>query len=246
MRRILILVPVLFMVLGGLLWQAGLQAEEPAHRAAAVAAAEAPADAANFYQWLLRYTQPDKKEEPVIIEFPDTVILTVIDLLVSLACIWLAFFFSVRILAQDWKKFASFLLNLNIGWFIVLLLCRGLWEILNALVFKFQADLANIFAQQLTVGIVFAAVIFYIWLQARAFGLRFAESLKMFIISQGMYFALVFLFLAFVPPGENSLLIAAQEKLGMKPVMGEYVSDMQKVTGRKDILSLARIRLFHL
>jgi hypothetical protein len=40
--------------------------------------------------------------------------------------------------------------------------------------------------------------------------------------------------------------MAARENLGIKPVVAGYVSDMQKVTGRKDILSLVRIRLFHL
>ncbi|MFA5117620.1 MAG: hypothetical protein WC695_02075 [Candidatus Omnitrophota bacterium] len=246
MKRIWIFVPVLFMALGGLLWQVSLRAQEPTRRVTAVAATEAPVKAVSFYQWLLNYTGPDKKEGPVVVELQDTVVLSVIDLLVSLACVWLAFFFSVRIVAQDWKKFLSFFLNLNIGWFVVLLLSRGLWEMLNALVFKFQTDLAGVFSQQLTVGILFIAVVFYIWLQARAFGLQFAESLKMFLVSQGMYFILVFLFFAFVPPGENSLLIAAQETLGMKPSIGKYVSDIQKVTSRQDILSLARIRLFHL
>jgi hypothetical protein len=246
MKRIWIFVPVLFMVLGGLLWQVSLRAQEPTRRAPAVAVADAPAKAVSFYQWLLDYTGPDKKEGPVVVGLQDTVVLSVIDLLVSLACVWLAFFFSVRIVAQDWKKFLSFFMNLNIGWFVVLLLSRGLWEMLNALVFKFQTDLAGVFAQQLTVGILFIAVVFYIWLQARAFGLQFAESLKMFLVSQGMYFILVFLFFVFVPPGESSLLVSAQETLGMKPVIGKYVSDIQKVTSRQDILSLARIRLFHL
>ncbi|MFA6216857.1 MAG: hypothetical protein WDL87_04300 [Candidatus Omnitrophota bacterium] len=246
MKQLPILVLLFFMVLGVLVGDRSLQAQEPVRRTAAVAAQGKSVEAASFYQWLFDYTKPGEKEALVVVEFQDILILTGIDLLVSFVCVWLAFLFSIRIMAFDWKKFLVFFLNLNIGWFIVLLLFRGLWEIVSSLVIKLQPDLSGVFIQHFTIIILFVAVVFYLWLQARAFGLQFAESLKMFFISQCSYFMLVFLFFAFVSPWENRLVMAAQENLGIKPVIAAYVSDIEKVTSRRDLLSLARIRMFHL
>jgi len=201
----------------------------------------------NIYTQAIDYLRKERGvEAPFNFTIKEFIIFFVIDLSVSLFCLWAAVLLLVAVRVQFVKTFPWFLFIFNFAWFFMLLFFRLLWQSFGLLLVRLQADLAPIIIDNFSFFIIIIACLIYIWLLARTFSSNFFGALGVFLASHIFYFLIIFLFFSFASVKENRFFNLAKENLGIKPVIKSYLSDVNNVTSDKSVLDLIRIRAFHL
>ena len=201
----------------------------------------------NIYTQAIDYLRKERGVETsfnfTITEF---IIFFVIDLIVSLFCLWAAVLLLVAVKVQFMKTFPWFLFIFNFTWFLILLLFRLAWMSFGLLIVRLQADLVPVMIYNFSFFIIIIACLIYIWLLARTFSANFFGALGVFLTSHIFYFLIIFLFFSFASVKEDRFFNLAKENLGIKPLIRSYLSDVNNVTSDKSVLDLIRIRAFHL
>ncbi len=198
----------------------------------------------DIYNWLLNYIHEAGKAGPVSLGIAESLVLFGIDLTLSFLCLYLSIS-ALRIRARA-KQYAWFLFIWNFGWFIFLLIFKGIWEVLDYLVIELQPQLLGVVTDNFSIVVIFTAVLVYIWLLARTFSLGFFGATGLFFTSQAAYFAVIFTLFLFIQSPESGLLRAAQETLGLKPAVNCYLADIAKILSRQNILLLVKVKPYHL
>jgi hypothetical protein len=201
----------------------------------------------DFYNKAIRYIQQERR---VVTAFQpgwgEWIILLIIDLPLSLLCLWLALYLVTGLKIFPYKKYLWFLFVLNLGWFVSLLIFRVVWTILYFMVIRLEPALYGVILDNLTLAVILSAVFVYIWLSARTFGLNFLNSLRTLLISHLLYVVAILAFFFFVGFLQADWLKLAKEELGWNPMFRSYIADVSKITNKLNVLSLLRFRAFHL
>lgn len=201
----------------------------------------------DFYNRAIHYIQEERRAIGAFALEPEkAVISVVVDLFLSLLCVWLALWLITGLKTFLYKKYLWFLFILNLGWFILLVVFRGIWEVLYFMVIKLEPNLFGVILDNFTLLVMVTSCFVYIWLLARTFSLRFFGSLRLFFISHLFYLIIIFIssiFLNFVEADWPKLV---KENLGLRPMMRGYLSDMNKISTKRNVMSLMRFRVFHL
>ncbi len=187
-----------------------------------------------------------KAEKPLDFKITDFIVLSAIDLLLSLSCLWLAGLLLIRKRALTVKSCSWFLFILNLSWFIFLLFLKVAWQALYFLVVKLRPDLGQLVIDNFSLLVIVSAVLIYIWLLARAFELNFIGASYTLLASHLCYLLIIFLFFLSVNFQENRFFNLAKKNLGIRPIVQTYLSDVGKITSGRDMLSFIRVRAFHL
>jgi len=174
----------------------------------------------------------------------DFIVMVGLDLPLSLFCLWVALFFLTEIKSLVAKKYIWFLFVFNLSWFISLILLKGAWYILDFLIIRARPELLNRVVDNFSVGVMLIPIPIYIWLLARTFNLNFFGASITFFTSHLIYF-LIGLLVLFIPL-ENKVLDLVQKNVGFKPIVRSYLWDARKITSRQSILTLVKVRPFHL
>lgn len=201
----------------------------------------------DLYNIMLRYIQGERRTLTAFqIASAHSVILLIIDLLLSLVCIWAALWAVSGLKTFLYKKYLWFLLMLNLGWCILLLIFKGVWEVLYFMVLKLEPNLFAVLLDNFTLLAVALSFFVYIWLLARSFGLHFFDSLRLFFVSHLLYLVTVFVLSVFLNFLQADWSRLVGENFGMRPMVRSYIADMGKITAKMNVLSLMRFRVFHL
>ena len=209
--------------------------------------AEESSSIQNIYTQAIDYLRKERGIETSFnFTIEEFIIFFVLDLIVSLFCLWAAVLLLVAVRVRFTKTFPWFLFIFNFTWLLILLLARLTWMSFGLLLVRLQSDLAPIIIDNFSFFIIIIACLIYIWLLARTFSANFFGALGVFLASHIFYFLIIFLFFSFAPVKENRFFNLAKENLGIKPVIRSYLSDVNIVTSDKSILDLIRIRAFHL
>jgi len=201
----------------------------------------------NIYTQAVDYLRKERGVETSFnFTIKEYIIFFVIDLSVSLFCLWAAVLLLAAVRVSFVKTFPWFLFIFNFTWFLILLFFRLTWMSFGLLLVKLEADLAPIIIDNFSFFIIIIACLIYIWLLARTFRTNFFGALGVFLASHIFYFLIIFLFFSFASVKEDRFFNLANENLGIKPVIKSYLSDVNNVTSNKSVLDLIRIRAFHL
>ena len=201
----------------------------------------------NIYTQIIDYLRKERGvETPYNFTLTEFIIFFVIDLGLSLFCLWAAILLLVAVKVRFAKTFPWFLFIFNFTWLLMLLFFRLFWQSFGLLLVRLQADLAPAMIDNFSFFIIIIACLIYIWLLARTFSLNFFGALGVFLASHIFYFLIIFLFFLTVTIKDNRFFNLAKENLGIKPVIKSYLSDVNNVTSNKSVLELIRIRAFHL
>ena len=201
----------------------------------------------DLYNRMIRYVQEERKAAAGFRPAPaESVILLVTDLALSLLCLWLTLCLITGQKIFPYKKYLWFLLILNFGWFVFLLIFRLAWAILYFMVIRLEPGLYGVILDNLTLAVTLTGVFVYIWLSARTFGLNFINSLKLFFISHMLYLTIIFALFFFAGFTHPDWSKSAGEKLGLKPMFKSYIADVSRIATKMNVLSLARFRAFRL
>lgn len=187
-----------------------------------------------------------KKEKSQDIRPGESAVLFFSDLVLSLACLWLSLLFTAGLKLFSAKQYLWFLFMLNLSWFILFAIFKGVWEVLYFLIIRLEPGLAAVTLHNFSVAVVITLSLVYIWLIARTFSLNFFSSLKVAIILHLLYTVVILLLAGFVKPQEKGWLKFAEENFSFRAVADCYISDIRKITFKMSLLSLIRPRAFHL
>lgn len=200
-----------------------------------------------FYGIVINYLRQEQKAEKAQpLNFNDSLVLFGIDLAFSLFCLSLALLLLVGKKVLSVKNFFWFLFILNFSWFMFLLVYRMSWDVLDFLVMRLRPDLIHPISDSFCFIIIIISIAIYIWLLARTFHLGFNGSLGVFLVSHLFYLSVIFLVFTSVNLGEDNFFNLCKENLGLRPIIHTYLSDVNKISSSQNILSLVRVRPYHL
>lgn len=187
-----------------------------------------------------------KKEKARDIRPGESAVLFFTDLVLSLACLWLSLLFTAGFKLFSAKQYLWFLSMLNLSWFILFAIFKGVWEVLNFLIIRLEPGLTAVTLHNFSLAVIIAVSVVYIWLIARTFSLNFFGSLKVALSTHLIYAAVILLLVGLVKPQEKGWLKLAEENFRLGAVADCYISDIRKITSKMPLLSLIRLRAFHL
>jgi len=201
-----------------------------------------------FYSTIIKYLRfEEKTDKTQVLSLNDSLIVFGVDFVFSLFCLWLTLLLLVgKKFASSVKNFGWFFFSFNLVWFVFLLFYKMSWSLLDFLVMRLRPDLAPPITDSYCFIIIVASVLLYIWVLARTFHLNFYGAFGTFAISNLAYLGVIFLVFSFINPGESRILNLIKDNLGVKPVIHSYLSDVKKITSDSGILSLVRIKPFHI
>lgn len=201
----------------------------------------------HIYSNIINYLRQERSaKESFNLRIEDLVVLIIVDLFLSLFCLWLAIRLLSGMRTLSVKRYLWFLFIFNLTWFISLLVFNVAWQVLDFLVVKLRPDLGLLIIDNLYLIAIVVAMLIYIWLLARTFGLSFFAALGVFFTSHLLYFLIIFLLFPMVTFKENRFFNLVKKNLGVKSVIQGYLSDINKIVSGQNILSYIRIRPFHL
>jgi hypothetical protein len=202
----------------------------------------------DIYNRAINYIQEEREAKDVVkLNLQETLVLFIVDLVLSLLSLWLAIFFMTEMKMVAAKKYLWFLFIWNVTWFVILILSKVSWGILDFLVISTRQDLSPLISINFPLILIIFTMLIYIWLLARSFSLNFFGALGVFITSHLVYFVMIFLILSSTRIfGPERLYLSARQGLSIRQVIRSYIMDSQKIAQRKDLLSLVRIKAFHL
>ncbi len=178
-------------------------------------------------------------------DFKNSTIAVAIDLCLSFFCLWLALLWAANNKAAKIKEYPWFLFIFNLTWFVFLLSFKGVWHVLGVVLVNARPDLHPAVIDIFSISVIATSVFVYIWLLARTFGLNFIGAFKTFLFSHLVYFLIISLFL-FIYPKQNRIFEFANKNFGIAPITKNCLLDIDKITSRRNILSLIKVRAFHI
>jgi hypothetical protein len=202
----------------------------------------------DIYNRAINYIQEEREAKDVVkLNLQETLVLFIADLVLSLLSLWLVIFFMTEMKIVAAKKYLWFLFIRNVTWFVIVILSKIAWGILDFLVISTRQDLSPLVSINFPLILIIFTVLIYIWLLARSFSLNFFGALGVFITSHLVYFMIIFIVLGSIHRfASEGLYLPARQVLGIRQVIRSYIMDSQKIAQRKDLLSLVRIKAFHL
>ena len=175
----------------------------------------------------------------------ESIIVIVGDLVVSLLCLCLAVFLVTKVPAS--QKYLWFLFVFNVSWFVLCMIARGIWGMLDYLVIKLEPTYAVGIYDHFFIIFIIATMLVFIWLLARTFGLNFYGALGSFLVSHVIYFFVVaFVFTVFSFNTESRIFSLAKENMGIRSVISSYAQDMNNIARRADIGAFIKLKYYHL
>ena len=168
-----------------------------------------------------------------------------IDIVLSIVCLWTALYFVAGIRELEVKHYFWFLAALNAGWFAVLIFNYCCWGMLDFLVLRLRPELKGGMADFFSVAIVIESMMLYVWLIARNFSLNFFGALGAFLVSQSIYYVVLFIF-SVAAPKTCFYCNIVNMHLGFISCAREYLYDVFKISSHQGLLSLLRFRAFHM
>jgi len=175
----------------------------------------------------------------------NTAIQFVFDLILSWGCLWLALLMFTGEKTLRFKCYGMFLLALNIAFFVLSLIAKGAWEVLDFLVIKIQPDLLGSILDKFLIAVPLLAIVFYVWLLARNFGMTSIGAIGTFLFSHLFYCGAVYLIFTYAitqPVGFN----ISKNTYGIQPIVHGYIADVDNIISNNSVLSFFRLRPFHL
>ncbi len=170
----------------------------------------------------------------------------VIDLFFSLFCLWVSVWLFTREAKLVLRRYFWFILFFNLSWFCMLIFLKGAWLVLDYLIVRLQPDTIGVVLNNYISAVFIIAVIIYIWVLARTFGLTSLTALGTLVVSHLFYLIVVFLVLSFAVSPGSPQFDAVRNYFGAKPIVFGYLSDIEKAVSSNNILDFVRIRPFHL
>jgi len=203
----------------------------------------------DIYNRTINYIQEERDAKDVVrLGLRETAVLFIVDLVLSLLSLWLAIFFMTEMKNRAIKQYLWFIFIWNVTWVVILILSKVAWGMLNFLVISIRPDLGPLILIHFPLILIIFTMLIYIWLLARTFSLNFFGALGVFITSHLVYFVIIFILL--VGATHASSLKELYQKVsgtfGIRPVVRQYIKDSVKIAQGQDILSLIRIKAFHL
>lgn len=198
----------------------------------------------DLYNRAIKYVQQERRAMPG--SHQKGVVLILADLLLSLLSLGLSLWLIAGVKTFVYKKYLWFLLFLNFGWFVLLAVFKGVWEVLYFMVIRLEPSLFGVIQDNFTLAVMAASFFAYQWLLARTFSLRFFGSLKVLFVSHLFYLTAVFILFISLNFTEADWRQSLKENIGPADMSRGYLSDMGKISTRRNALSLFRFRPFHL
>lgn len=178
------------------------------------------------------------------VEAKDIVIVNAIDFFFSALCLWTAILVMTGVKVLEIKKYLWFVLAVTLCWYCMLVGFKLFWGMLDFLVIRLRPELKDALVDFFSISILTMAVLTYIWLLARTFGLGFVGSLSVFGLSHIIYFAAIFIFAA-VAPVKDRYCELIRFHMGLAPSIQAYLRDLYKLVSSNNILVLLRLRFYH-
>ena len=201
----------------------------------------------DLYNQILNNLQTEKELiRPLNLNPTESIFLDLLDLFFSAFCLWGAMLLLVGNKLIPFKRYFWFLFIINLSWFLLLLLFRGVWMALDYLVIHLQPDLLLNVLNNFSFAVILTSVIVYIWLLARSFSLSFFGALGSFLLSHLIYFVIIFSFFSFVKVNGNKWFDLAKQNLGLSPAVQSYLSDVNKINSDHSVVSYVRFRVYHI
>jgi hypothetical protein len=204
-------------------------------------------DNLDIYNRTINYIRQEREAEPAeSLNSGLSVSLFVIDLFLSLFCLWLVIRFLTEMKTLLVKKYLWFLLVWNITWFMELLIFKGVWRGLS-MVFSLRPDLGIITSDNSPVLLIVISALLYIWLLVRTFRLNFWGALTVFLSSHLVYFILIFFILnTSAVVGSERLYTTLQQGFSLRQLIRNYIKDTTNIAQGQSIFFLMRIKPYHL
>ena len=176
----------------------------------------------------------------------ETVFFFGIDFVFSLLCLWVSVWLFTREIKLVPRKYFWFFFFLNLCWFCMLIFLKGIWLVLDYLIIRLQPDVIGAVLDKFIPAVFILALIIYVWILARTFGMTLFGSVGTLVASHLIYVIVIFLALSFAIPAGTPQFNAIRNYFGVKPIVYGYLSDIDKVISSNNILDFIRIRPFHL
>ncbi|MDD2702423.1 MAG: hypothetical protein PHC33_00200 [Candidatus Omnitrophica bacterium] len=170
----------------------------------------------------------------------------VVDLFFSFFCLWVSLWLFTREIKLVFRRYFWFIFFFNLSWFCMLVFLKGVWMVLDYLVIRLQPDTIGVVLNNYISAVFVIALIIYVWILARTFGLTSLTAVGTLAVSHLFYLTIIFLVLSFAFPAESPQFNAVRNYFGFKPIVYGYLSDIEKAVSGNNILDFVRIRPFHL
>jgi len=202
----------------------------------------------SIHNHIIKYIRREKdKYKPVVLKPAQFIVLSAIDLILSLFCLWLTIFFLTCTKSLLVKPYIWFLSIWNIAFALQLMFFRGVWRFLEFALVRLRPELTPGILELFPIALISVGILLYIWLLARSFGFNLFGALGTLFFSHLIYFLLIFLVLTLtVKLNAGDLSSAMTQSLGVRNCINSYLADSENITGNKYILYLFRIKVFHL
>ncbi|TAN61866.1 hypothetical protein EPN16_02670 [bacterium] len=201
----------------------------------------------DLYNRAISYIQRERRERAgVQPEQGKAIVLIFTDLFLSLSALCLTLRLIAGVKTFLYKKYLWFLFILNFGWFILLTVFKGVWEALYFMVIRLEPGLFGVIQDNFTLMVIAFSFFAYQWLLARTFSLRFFGALRVLFVSHLFYLIAAFILFISLSFTGTDWPQALKENIGPSAMAKGCISDIGKISARGNVLSLFRLRAFHL
>jgi hypothetical protein len=199
-----------------------------------------------FIKSVINYFHSESKlaDKTPMLKLSDAIVVFIVDLVISLFCLWLALVLLPGAKAFVPVKYAWLLLFWNLSWYVILVVLNFIWIMLSFLVVRLRPDLKLGIIDFLTTVAFITAICLFIWVLARTFSLNFKGALGTFLLAHLLYALLIFLIS--LGPQESRFFELVKENLGVRPALRNYIADVAKITSDKGMDKLLRVRGYRL
>ncbi|MCM8801082.1 MAG: hypothetical protein NC912_03600 [Candidatus Omnitrophica bacterium] len=201
----------------------------------------------NLYNRIITYIQnvraieSEKDVKPSLFKTSN-----IIDIFLSFFSLFIVMYFFMHLKNMRIRKYLWFIFIWNIAWFVELFVLRGVWSVLN-LILGLRPDLEQVIQDNSCLIFIIVSSLIYIWLLARSFSLDFKGALSTFLASHLIYFIFAFLAIQItLSLGLKRFHYAFKQDLGAYPIFRDYIMDNTYLAKEQSVLSLLKIKGFHL
>ena len=199
----------------------------------------------NFYRSIVMYLRYAKEIMATFaFDYKDLLFAILVDFPFSLVCLLIALRSLPGRHPYEFKSFVWFFFAINIGRFVAFIFFKGIWIAIKTFVVDFRPHWLIPFTESFYMATIMVWIIIYIWLTARTFKLDALEAVRTFIISHVIYCGIAYIFVAFVP--DNRAASFVNKNTGLRTIVQSYILDVDKIVRGSSILSLIRIKAFHI
>ncbi len=199
----------------------------------------------DFYRAIIMYFRYAKETMATFtFDYKDLLFAILVDFPFSLVCLLIALRSLPGRHPYEFKSFVWFIFAINIGRFVAFIFFKGVWMVIKTLVIDFRPHWKVPLIDSFYMGAILACIIIYIWLTARTFKVDALEAVRTFIVSHVIYCGIVYIFITFVP--DNRATRFVNKNMGLRTIVQSYILDVDKVSQGGHVLSLLRIKPFHM